>query len=113
MEACIKIYLDFVAFLANNLDTMFYSFIFSHFKFVLFDGITVSHMKKITSIQKRALRIMVNDTGATYRELRERSQRPLLYVENIFKIYYGITPNNLNCFDQRKKTCLIHEILTC
>ena len=60
---------------------MFYRFILSYFKFcsVVWHNCSVSDMKKIENIQKRALRIIVNDSNATYRELRERSQRPLLY----------------------------------
>ena len=62
---------------------MFYSFILSHFKFcsVVWHNCSVSDMKKIENIQKRALKIIVND--ATHRELRERSQRSLLYVERL------------------------------
>ena len=90
---------------------MFYSFILSYFKFcsVVWHNCSVSDMKKIENIQKRALRIIVNDSNATYRELRERSQRPLLYIERlrsivltIFKIYHGFAPSHLNCFLTKK-----------
>ena len=64
-------------------------------------------MKKNENIQKRALRIIVNDSNATYRELRERSQRPLKHVcccivLTIFKINYGIAPSYLNLFLTKK-----------
>ena len=102
---------------------MFYSFILSHFKYcsVVFHNCIVSDMKKIENIQKRALRIIVNDSNATYQELRERSHRPLLYVERlrsivltVFKIYYGNAPSYLDCFFyQRKIICMTHEMLIC
>ena len=72
---------------------MFYSFILSYFKFcsVVWHNCSVSDMKKIENIQKRALRIIVNDSNATYRELRQRSQRPLLYIERLITVITVIT----------------------
>ena len=40
-------------------------------------------MKKMETIQKRALRHVFNDYTSTYTELRERANKPLLYVHRI------------------------------
>ena len=101
---------------------MFYSFILSQFKFcsVLWHNCSVSDMKEIENIQKRALRIIVNDSNATYRELRERSQRPLLYVERlrsialtVFKIYYGIAPSYYSCVFGKRNYRVLVRVSVC
>ena len=86
---------------------LFNTFVLSHFNFcsVVWHFCTMSDLRKIEKVQKRALRIIFNDKNATYTELRKQSGRPLMYVERIkhivqtiFKMYHGISPNYLNGF---------------
>ena len=83
---------------------LFHSFILSHFNFcpVVWNYCSITDMRKIENIQKRALRIIYGNYNATYQHLRHLSNRPLLYVERlrmiaieIFKIYHNIGPNYL------------------
>ena len=90
----------------NAKNQLFQTFILSHFNFcpIICHYCSMSDLKKIERVQKRALRIIFNDysRSTSYVELRSRANRPLLYVERlrnivieIFKIYKDLAPTYL------------------
>ena len=92
---------------------LFNTFILSHFNFcsVIWHFCSMADMKKIENVQKRALRIVFNDYTATYAQLRERANKPLMYVERIrnivlamFKIYHGLSPISLKSMIKKHVT---------
>ena len=87
---------------------LFNTFILSHFNFcsVIWHFCSMADMKKIENVQKRALRIVFNDYTATYAQVRERANKPLMYVERIrnivlaiFKIYHWFRPDFIKKYD--------------
>ena len=98
----------------NERDKMvlFECFILSHFYYcpVVWQSCSLTDMKKIEHIQKRALRYVFNDQLSSYTELRTKGNKSLLYVQRlrmilveVYKIankqgaeylHVMVTPNN-------------------
>ena len=81
----------------------------------------MTDLRKVENIQKRALKIVFDDYSATYLQLRQKGDRPLLYVERLrsiaiemFKIYHSIGPKYLSKLvektDRKYKTGLVKPV---
>ena len=84
---------------------LFECFILSHFNFcpAVWHCCSISDMKKIEKIQKRALSHVFNDYVSSYVDLRQKANRPLLYVQRmklimieVLKIVNKIGPKYLH-----------------
>jgi hypothetical protein len=64
---------------------LFECFILSHFNYcpLVWHCCSASDQNKMELVQKRALRYVYNDYSSTYKELRERANKPLLYIHRI------------------------------
>ena len=79
----------------------------------------MSDIRKIESVQKRALRMVYNDYESCYKDLRVRSKRPLLYIQRLrmivlemYKIYCDIGPIYLKEFVNKNNVYITPEIET-
>ena len=84
---------------------LFECFILSHFNFcpLVWHWCSVSDMKKIENVQKRALRHVYKDYTCSYHDLLEKAGKPLLYihrlkliVSEVYKIINHIGPKYLH-----------------
>ena len=91
---------------------IFECFIWSHFIIcpAMWHSCSLADNKQIESAQKRALRYIYNDYVSSYAELRERCNKPLLYVHRIKLILVEVY-KIVNMLDQNIYTkCLLFMI---
>ena len=81
---------------------LFQSFILSHFNFcpVVWHYCSMTDLRKVENIQKRALKIVFDDYSATYLQLRQKGDRPLLYVERLRSIAIEMFMIYITALDQ-------------
>ena len=64
---------------------LYHAFILSHFNYcsVVWHHCDASSAIRVEKIQKRALRVILNDYSSTYKELLEKSGQPLMFVSRL------------------------------
>ena len=99
---------------------VFETFIVSNFNYcpIIWHYCSLSDTQKMEKVQKRALRIVYNDYDSSYKDLRVKSKRPLMYTQRLrlilsemHKIYHGFGPEYMKDFVKRVIVCILQGIL--